>query len=341
MSASVRYRSGVRRTVYVVSCLCTFVAATAGAQTGGASNRAAAEALFNQGRALAASGKYAEACPKFEASEQLDPGLGTLLNLADCYEKLGKTASAWAEYREAIPLARGAGSKVREDLATERAKALEARLSMLTIRALGAKDSEGLDIRRDGVPVPAAELGSPIPVDPGPHTIEAAAPGKQKWSSTVQLNESQQLAIEVPALRPSSQPGVVPVASAAKPSAPRDATPLDQSSDSNSGQRTTAVVVGAVGLAGIGVGAIFGLGASSKWSDAKSHCAAYPYSCDAQGIDARSSANSKATVSTVAFIVGGAALASAAVLWFTAGSGKESNVAVGVGPGAAFMRGSF
>jgi len=91
----------------------------------------------------------------------------------------------------------------------------------------------------------------------------------------------------------------------------------------------------------LGVGAVFGLGASSKWSDAKSHCAAYPYGCDAQGLDARSSASSKATISTIAFIAGGAAIAGAAVLWLTADSGKEKNLAVGVGPGSAFVRGSF
>jgi len=316
-----------------VGCLSTFVAATAGAQTGGASNRAAAEALFNQGRSLAASGKYAEACPKFEASEKLDPGLGTILNLADCYEKLGKTASAWAEYREAIPLARAAGSKVREDLATERAKALESRLSMLTIRAMVGEDSAGLDIRRDGIPVQPAELGSPIPVDPGPHTVEAVAPGKQKWSSTVELSDAQKLSVEVPALTASAPAPV--------PAKPITAPPVEQSAATSSSQRTVAMVVGAVGVVGVGVGAVFGLGASSKWSDAKSHCSAYPYGCDAEGVDARASANSKATVSTVAFIVGGAALAGAAVLWFTADSSKEKNMAFGVGPGSAFVRGSF
>jgi len=320
---------------FLVGCSCTFGAAEAWAQSGGASNRAAAEALFSQGRSLAASGKYAEACPKFEASQQLDPGLGTLLNLADCYEKVGKTASAWAEYREAIPLARAAGSKVREDLASERAKALESRLSMLTIRALGGEDSAGLDIRRDGVPVLPAELGSPIPVDPGPHTIEATAPGKQKWSSTVQLSDAQKLEVAVPALATASSQASAAQAVPAKP------PPVEQTAKPSSGQRTTAIVVGAVGVVGVGVGTAFGLMASSKWSDAKSHCSSYPYGCDSEGLDAQSSANSKATISTVAFIVGGAALTGAAVLWFTANSGKEKNVALGVGPGAAFVRGSF
>jgi hypothetical protein len=315
------------------------VARAASAQAGAASNRAAAEALFNEGRTLAASGKYAAACPKFEASEQLDPGLGTLLNLAECYEKLGKTASAWAEYKEAIPLARAAGSKVRQDLATERAQALESRLSMLTIRAMGGtEDANGLEIRRDGVPVQPAELGSPIPVDPGPHTIEAAAPGRQKWASTVQVADASKLAVEVPVLAPAA------VSSAPLPDAgkPIESPPLDQSAHAGSAstQRTAAVVVGAVGVVGVGIGAVFGLGASSKWSDAKSKCTAYPYGCSQDALDARDSAKSKASVATVAFIVGGAAIAGAAVLWLTASPSQEK-VAVGIGPGAAFLRGSF
>ena len=319
-----------------MGALVLFVVHSAGAQGGGASNRAAAEALFNSGRSLAASGKYAEACPKFEASQQLDPGLGTLLNLAECYEKLGKTASAWAEYREAIPLARAAGSKVRLDLATERAAALESRLSTLTIRAMGgAEEPTGLEVRRDGLPVQPAELGSPIPVDPGPHTIEAAAPGKQKWSATVQIADASKLAIEVPQLKPLSE------ASPLQPAKPIEAPPLDQGAHSGSTQRTLGIVVGAAGVVSLGIGAVFGLGASSKWSDAKSKCSAYPYGCSQESLDDRSSAESKASVATVLFIVGGAAVAGGAVLWLTAGHSQEKNVALGVGPGAAFVRGSF
>jgi len=325
-----------------VGALAIFAASTAQAQSAGASNRAAAEALFNEGRKLAASGKYAEACPKFEASEQLDPGLGTLLNLAACYEKLGKTASAWAEYKEAIPLARASGSKVRLDLATERATALESRLSMLTIRAMGgAEEATGLEIRRDGVPVQPAELGTPIPLDPGPHTVEARAPGKQKWSSTVQLADAAKLDVSVPALTPiasNARPANAPTTAAT--SKPVEAPP-SEATRSGSAQRTTAIVVGAVGVVGLGVGTVFGIGASAKWSDAKSQCTAYPNGCSHDALDAKSSAQSKATIATVGFIVGGAALAGAAVLWFTASPNREQSVAVGVGPGAAFVRGSF
>jgi hypothetical protein len=330
----------VRRIAFFVGVLSLSLAGVASAQTGGASNRAAAEALFNEGRKLAADGKYTDACPKFEASQELDPGLGTLLNLAECYEKIGKTASAWAEYKEAIPLARAAGSKVRQDLATERAAALESRLSMLTIRAMGStEETTGLEVRRDGVPVQPAEFGSPIPVDPGPHTIEAAAPGKQKWSSTVQLADAAKLLVDVPAL--------TPLATGASPTppapAPTSAPPVEQSAHSSSGstQRTAAIVVGAVGIVGVGIGAVFGLGASSKWSDAKTKCTDYPYGCSQAALDDKSSASSKASAATVAFIVGGAAIAGAAVLWITSGPSQEKSVALGVGPGAAFVRGSF
>lgn len=326
----------MRRITILAGVLTLALALPAQAQAGG--NRVAAEALFNEGRALMAKGKFKDACPKFEASQQLDPGLGTQLNLAECYEKSGKTASAWAEYKEAIPLARASGSKVRQDLATERAEALESRLSTMTIRAMGGEDSAALEIRRDGVRVLPAELNSAIPIDPGSHTVEASAPGKKKWSSTFEVGDAAKLAVEVPALDADSS---APVAEkpAANP-APVEAPP-DASAHSGSGQRTVAVVIGAVGVVGLGLGTVFGLQAKSTWNDSKSHCTAFPYGCDAEGTDLHSSANSKAAVSTVAFIVGGAALATGAVLWFTASSSKKESVAVGVGPGAAFVRGSF
>src|SRR4051812_16548065 len=71
----------------------------------GATDRPEAEALFDQGRRLLAAGNYAAACPKLEASNRLDPGIGTMLNLGDCYEKNGQTASGWAAFREAAAAA--------------------------------------------------------------------------------------------------------------------------------------------------------------------------------------------------------------------------------------------
>lgn len=291
------------------------------------SNKAAAEALFDEGRRLAADGKYEEACPKFEASQKLDPGLGTLLNLADCYERIGRTASAWSQYREAIPLARAAGSPERESLAVERSKALESRLSTLTIRALGGgRDGTALDVRRDGVSVDAAEFDTPIPVDPGTHEVTASAPGQKPWSSKVDVAaDGAKVVVEIPALETGGEGG---------------GTAADTGKGSSSVQRPIAIAVGAVGVVGLGLGTYFGLSASSTWKEAKDECVDYPYECSRAGLDKADSASTKATVSTIAFVAGGVALAAGVVLWFTAGSG-ETKTAIGIGPGSIMARGRF
>lgn len=332
----------MRRVSFFLGVLVFSVALNVSAQSKAGGNRAAAEALFNQGRNLMTAGKYVEACPKFEASQQLDPGLGTMLNLAECYEKTGRTASAWAEYREAIPLARAAGSKARQELATERAKALEERLSTLTIRAMSGDDDDAhLEIRRDGVPVQRAELGSPIPVDPGEHVIEAVAPGKQPWSSKIQVGaDAAKVQVDIPKLV--SSDATTPAVASPSPvtTTSVNAPPADEPASSWSGQRTAAVVTAGAGVVGIGIGAFFGLQASSKWSDAKDECGSYPKGCDAGAIDLGKSAKENATISNIGFIAGGALLATGAVLFFTAPTKKE-NVAFGFGPGSAFVKGSF
>ena len=59
-----------------------------------ADDDAPALVLFKEARALVGDGKYAEACPKFEQSLALEVGVGTQFNLADCWEHIGRTASA-------------------------------------------------------------------------------------------------------------------------------------------------------------------------------------------------------------------------------------------------------
>jgi hypothetical protein len=98
-------------------------------------------------------------------------------------------------------------------------------------------------------------------------------------------------------------------------------------------------VIGGVGILGIGAGAIFGVQASSKWSDAKSKCSDYPYGCTPEAQDMQSSAKSAGTISTVGFIAGGALLATGLVLYFTAP--KRESVALGIGPSSAFVQGTF
>lgn len=328
----------VRVVALLTGILCVALATPAFAQD--SSNKAAAEALFLDGRNLMAAGKYEEACPKFEASQKLEPGLGTMLNLAQCYEHTGKTASAWAQYRETIPLARAAGSREREELAQERSKALESRLSTLTIRALGGGTTGvALDVRRDGVSVDPGVLGTPIPVDPGRHKVEVSAPGKVPWSTLVDVTaNAAAVSIDIPKLEDAPS-GSAPPGGGSQPGA-GGATHHDAGTQPSSIQKPLGIGIAAAGVVGLGLGTYFGLSAGSAWDDAKAGCRDYPFDCSKSALDKQSTASSQATVSTVAFIAGGVALAAGAVLWLTAGSGEEKT-AVGLGPDRVVVKGSF
>src|ERR1700679_1006853 len=134
-------------------------------------NSAAVEALFSEGKRLAGEGRFAQARPKFLATHTLEHRLGTLLNLADCYEKNGQLASAWARFVEAKTLAGRASQPERATFAGQHASALEPRRSTLTI--VIDHPSDGLVVKRDGVVVDPAAYGVAVPVDGGPHTIDA------------------------------------------------------------------------------------------------------------------------------------------------------------------------
>ena len=163
-----------------------------------AQTSAAAELAFREGRELMNQGRYREACPKFAESQRLDPAPGTQLNLADCYEKMGRTATAWETFRAAEAAANEAGQRDFASEARKRAEALQPRLSKLTLTA--AEPVAGLEVTLDGKPVTAL-LGSAAPVDPGDHQVAAAAPSRQGWSRTVRVDkQGTTVSVEIPAL---------------------------------------------------------------------------------------------------------------------------------------------
>jgi hypothetical protein len=181
----------------VAAALLLWVSGPVGADTG--EDKAGAEALFQEGRRLMLAKRFAEACPKFEASVRLDPAPGTELNLADCYEQLGRFASAWGMFRQAADEARRAADADAEKIALERAAALEPRLSRLTIQP--PKEAvPGLVVSRNGLPVDAALLGTPVPVDAGQHKIDCRAPGRKGWTQELSVKAGDSMVAAVPNL---------------------------------------------------------------------------------------------------------------------------------------------
>lgn len=165
---------------------------------------ATAQALFDQGKKLMGEKKYAEACAKFEESQKLDPGLGTQTNLAICYEALGRTASAWSLYLEVAGTAKATNQTEREKKARDAAKALEPKLSKLTIEVVSP--AEGLEVKRNGQPVGQATWGTPIPVDPGEIKISAVAPGRQLWETSITIDKPGDSKVTIPELEQGQPP---------------------------------------------------------------------------------------------------------------------------------------
>lgn len=198
------------------------LAAPAARAQSAAEPRASAHALFEQGRALLNAGRYAEACTKLEESHQVEPAPGTLLNLADCYERIGRTATAWELFLDVAALAQSAGRAQHETMARARAQALEPKLSKLRVTV--SAPAAGLSVHRDGIVLEPSEWGAAFPVDPGQHVIEASAPHKWEYRIMRYVPPGAALVtVDVPPLvdQSSARPKPPPP-SPARPEAPGD-----------------------------------------------------------------------------------------------------------------------
>lgn len=311
--------------------------ASAVVQAADPADLAAAEALFAEGRALMEVGDYASACPKLAESQRLDPGTGTALNLAECYEKQGRTATAWGTWLEAATLARQSAQPEREQFARERAQSLEAKLHRLLISVPDESRVPGLEITRAGVEVRAGAWGTALPIDPGEYVIEASAPGRVTHTETIRVAEGPgKMEVRIPVLAelPSAEP--VPVSVTPAPALPSDG------GSSGSGRRTVGIVMTSLGAGTLAVGGFFGLRALSLNADSKDHCRT-DVLCDARGVALRNDALAAGSVATILAGVGGALAVTGVVLWVTAPRSEAPRIgAVSTGDGAqVLLRGDF
>jgi len=312
-----------------------------------ASDKASAEALFDEGLRAMKEGRFAEACPKLENSQRIDPGVGTLLYLGECYEKLGRTASAWATFREAASEAEASGQTKRAKTARDRIAKLEPQLAYLTIEVSETTRSlPGLRLRRDGTETGVGIIGAAVPADPGTSKIEVTAPDHESFSVTVRVQPGAHQTVLIPTLAATPQ-GPRPVAAAAvvaaPPLAPPPAKPAPPppppapAADDNPGgtQRVIGLILAGGGLVGVGLGTYFGLSAIAKEERADANCT--PTLCqETADFENSDAAQSAATASTVSFAIGGGLIAAGAVIYFTAPSKSASvSLAPMVGPGFA------
>lgn len=274
-----------------------------------ASAEPSAGELFKEGRALVKQGKHAEACEKFKKSQELDPELGTLFNIAQCEEKTGKLASALAAYREVVAKDTNADRKA---LAAEYQSKLEPRVPRIVVQV--EQPPPSLVVTLDGStgakPV-AANL--PLPVDMGDYTVVARADGYRELSTKVHVTaEGATTTVPVSLALVHDQENVVVTRNVPAQPAPEP---------SHSHRKRYAIITLGVGGAAIATGMVFGVIANGKWSDAKAVCGGTTCPSQTQVDQAQAIVNdarSAGNLSTGLVVAGGVLATAGLVLWLTA-----------------------
>ncbi len=256
-----------------------------------AGDPAVAREQLKIGYTLAQEGKCAEAVPHLSESLRLDPKAITLINLADCEEKIGRLTDAMAHWVDARARAQAEGARPIEEEAERRATALEPRLARLTI-VLAPSAPRDAVVERDGIVLGAPSLGIPLPLDPGAHTIVLKSKGRPEGTTHVSLSEGESKRIEVDA-------------GAGAGGAASDAIATTATADSGGGRGMSPLVFVGFGVAavGLGVGTITGIIALGAGSDAEKACPV-PANCNQKAIDDIEAGRTMGTISTVGFIVG-------------------------------------
>ncbi len=186
----------MRRAACLIAGLLVCSVASA-ARADGPTDARLAQALFDEGRNLMEQKKFSEACPKLKESQRLDPGGGTLLNLATCHEGEGKTATALDEFHESLSVAMKDGRKDREQIARTHIEKLEREVPRVTV--LVPHPVTGIDVKLDTTPLVQAAWGVATPVDPGTHTVVARADGYKTVKVHIDVRPGERKVIEVPA----------------------------------------------------------------------------------------------------------------------------------------------
>jgi hypothetical protein len=290
--------------------LVALVSARSTAQTSPDEQRA--DTLFNTAKQLQASGQLADACDLFAQSKRLAPGVGVALHLADCYERMGRTASAWQEFYAVERVARQRGDDKRADLARDRARALEPRLERLTLTASSAPHT-GWQVTLDGVPLPADHWNAAMAMDPGEHKVVVNAPDQPPRTLPAHLDPANNLVtLSLDERAPAPTVTTSPPQASAAPVEAVTSSPASAPAPSHLGNDSWRVwaEVGLVGVTAAGVG--FG----SFFMVRRGHFIEEGPPADPE------LTNQATTAATVSFVAGGVALTSAFVLLFTTPSPK-------------------
>lgn len=303
---------------------CSTWSATASAGDGGA-----AQALFDKAVADLTQGNAGAACPGFAESQRLDPRPGTLFALADCEVALGLIASALGHYHEYVgwvsrlPQESQDRHAERVALARVQIEALQPKVPTLTL-VLSPTAPAGLVVERDGVPLQGAALGVALPIDPGEHVIVAHAPGMPDERHTVRVEAGESKRLELP-LRAMPPPSTAPPVNEPTKAPPAEPPPADDMST----QKTLGYVAAGIGGVGLLVGTVTGVLVLDRKTTVDRYCDGNVCENE-EGKRAAESGQALAAVSTIAFGIGIAGLATGITLVLTAPEEKPRGAWLGI-----------
>ena len=290
-----------------------------------------AEALFQEGKDLMSAGRLADACPKLAESQRLDPGTGTLMALAICHERQGWLASSVAEYRGALAQSERDGRDDRVSVARAALTRLEATVPRVTLSIPDEVTSlPGVRIIWAGRELPRASWGDPLLVDPGEYDLSVEAPAHRPFRAHVRIDQ--------PGTR--HEIGIPPLAGDV-PAAKLDGPVPEAPSDRPAAWRAPAGYAGlGLGVVAIGFGSAFALKAKSNWDDVKAKCD--PAHCGTTSAQQPyDDARSQATIATIGFGVGVAAIAAGVYFLVSAPRSTGDTRSVRVLPVATRGGGAF
>jgi hypothetical protein len=266
-----------------------------------------AKRLFEDGRARAKEGKYAEACELFGKSLAIERKIVTELNLGECNEHLGHLRDAWGMYLAGAGDAAVDGDAKTATFGRERAAALEPQMTIVIVKVAQPKLNNLLITISGRATQPIAEIHERA--DPGDIEVIATAPGRPQIKLSKRGVAGGEMTFEIPRMDPN-----VPIET------PEKLIPID-------GARSTSRVRVAYAL-GIG-GAASAIAAVTLTVIGREHYNTAANStdcmkvtggirCNDTGTRAIHDAQHLADIGTVFAIGGAALLGSAAIVYLTA-----------------------
>jgi hypothetical protein len=199
-----------------------------------------AKSMFAAGRALRAQGKCEDAILQFRRALELHPeGLGSLRNIAECEEQLGKFAAArrdWWDLRRAVLQTNEPKYNGWDKDAEAAYTRLGSKVARVTVKLAG-EQLDRVRVSMDGKPLDPRLVGVELERDLGAHTIEAFYGGAAPVMERIELDEGERELVTLNIPVPPKQPAV-----GAAPAGP----PADEGSP---GMRTAGVIALGVGAA--------------------------------------------------------------------------------------------